>query len=126
MELQQHISHQRIRHIIDSYLLTGDEAIAFNRYLSSLLHQYPHGLLELALVETLIKSWLTIPMVKGVPFLSTTHQKLKQWQQDTWPQDTYPLSLTPAQFSQITGLDAQPAFADLISFASQSTQATAT
>ena len=126
MELEQRISHQRIQHIIDSYQLAGEETAAFNRYLTTLLGHYPHGVIELALTETIMKSWFTIPMVKGVLFLSKTHQTLEQWQQETWQQDTYPLTLTPTQFSYITGLDPQPAFIDLIAFADQSTQATAT
>ena len=71
MDLQHRIGQQRIQHIIDSYILMGEEASAFESYLGELLSQYPHGLIELALVETLVKSWLTIPMVKGVPFLTT-------------------------------------------------------
>ncbi|MEL6602625.1 MAG: hypothetical protein AAFP20_05295 [Cyanobacteria bacterium J06614_10] len=109
MEIQQRINQQRVRHIIDSYILMGNEAEAFEAYLGDLLNQYPTGLVELALVETLVKSWLTIPMSKGVPFLDAAHAKLKQWQQ----QATATVSLTPSQFSQITGLDAHTAFAAL-------------
>jgi len=79
-DLQQRISHQRVQHIVDSYLLAGDEPGAFETYLHDLLSQYPHGLIELALVTTLVKKWLTIPMQKGVPFLATAHEQLKQWQ----------------------------------------------
>ncbi len=139
MELQQrispqHVSQQRIRHIIDSYHLAGDDGIAFEHYLDRLLSQYPHGSIELALVETLIKSWLTIPMAKGLVFLRTAHSKLKQWQaakhQEAPSQpgirtaDSPTPSFTPSQFAQITGLDAHTVFA---SFAidSQSIQATA-
>lgn len=131
MEIQQRISQQRIQHIIDSYLLAGNDQgrkarvesdahgevsnnIAhFDTYLSDLLTQYAPGLIELALVETLAKSWLHVPMKKGVPFLSLAHDRLKLWQQENI--DGKPLSstLSPGQFSQITGLDAQVAFAAL-------------
>jgi len=110
MELQNRIGQQRIQHIIDSYILMGEEVSAFESYLSDLLGQYPHGLIELALVETLVRNWLTIPMVKGVPFLANAHERLQAWQQDQWQQLTGSLKLTPNQFSQITGLDAQIAW----------------
>lgn len=113
MKIQQRINHQRLKHIIDSYQLMGDEADAFDAYVKELLSQYPHGLIELALVETLAKSWLSIPMQKGVAFLSAAHNRLKQWQLDQKTLDAADLSLTPSQFSQITGLDPQVAFAAL-------------
>ncbi|MEL7331540.1 MAG: hypothetical protein AAFN12_04795 [Cyanobacteria bacterium J06560_2] len=124
MELQQRISHHRVRHIVESYCLSGDDATAFDSYLGELLNQYPHGVIELALIETLIKSWLTIPMVKGLPFLRAAHHKLKQWQQTAF-QDLPLPSVTPSQFTQITGLDAQVAFTALTSFSALSAQATA-
>ncbi len=113
MKIQQRINHQRLKHIIDSYRLMGDEADAFDAYVKELSSQYPHGLLELALVETLAKSWLSIPMKKGVAFLSAAHNRLKQWQLDQKTLDAADIGLTPSQFSQITGLDPQVAFAAL-------------
>ena len=110
MEFQHRVNQQRIQHIIDSYTLKGDEVAAFEKHLAELLAQYPHGLVELALVETLVKGWLTIPMERGVAFLTKAHNWLKQWQQAQSEQQSYSLSLTPSQFSQITGLDAQFAF----------------
>lgn len=120
MELQHRIGQQRIQHIIDSYILMGEDATAFEGYLSELLSQYPHGLIELALVETLVKSWLIIPMVKGVPFLTTAHNRLKAWQQEQ--HIIHGLNLTPNQFSQITGLDAQVAFDAIARFSTLPTQ----
>jgi hypothetical protein len=114
-DLQQRISHQRVQHIVDSYLLAGDEPGAFETYLHDLLSQYPHGLIELALVDTLVKNWLTIPMQKGVPFLATAHEQLKQWQTDQ-QQHLLEISLTHSQFHQITGLDPNAAFAALEQF----------
>ena len=83
----------------------------FDRYVSDLLNQYPSGLVELALVETLVKSWLTVPMQRGVAFLSVAHEQLKQWQTEKETSESVSLSLSPSQFSQITGLDAKTAFA---------------
>ncbi|MEL6780417.1 MAG: hypothetical protein AAFO06_24575 [Cyanobacteria bacterium J06597_16] len=116
MEIQQRINQQRIQHIVDSYLLAGTQPNRFAAYLRELLSQYASGLIELALVETLAKSWLTIPMQKGVPFLSKVHERLKQWQQsDETDLSQIPLTstLSPSQFSQITGLEAEIAFAAL-------------
>ena len=58
MDKQQRISHQRIRHIIDSYRLMGtdDRANGFDAYVSELLNQYPHGLIELALVKRSLRT----------------------------------------------------------------------
>ncbi|MEM8503417.1 MAG: hypothetical protein AAF716_09720 [Cyanobacteria bacterium P01_D01_bin.1] len=116
--LQQRINQQRVQHIVDSYLLASSEPKAFETYLRELLHQYPHGLIELALVDTLIKSWLTIPMQKGVPFLAIAHQQIKQWQIEQ-QQSTQTISLTRSQFRQITGLDPNSAFAALEEFRPQ-------
>ncbi len=119
MDIQQRINQQRVKHIVDSYALAGDEADAFEAYLSELLDQYPQGLIELALVETLVKNWLTIPMEKGILFLAAAHDWIKQWQLEPTPSD-----LTPAQFEKITGLDPQFAFAALAAPATMPTQAT--
>ena len=63
MDLQHRIGQQRIQHIIDSYILMGEEASAFESYLGELLSQNPHGLIELAQVGTLVKILLTSPIV---------------------------------------------------------------
>ncbi|MGB3789613.1 MAG: hypothetical protein WA949_16505 [Phormidesmis sp.] len=107
-DLQQRISVQRVQHIVDSYLLEDNEAEPFRTYLHELLRRYPYGLVELALVDTLIESWLTIPMQKGVPFLTAAHEQIKQWQQGLER-----IRLTHSQFYQITGLDPEVAFASL-------------
>lgn len=124
-DIRQRIHHQRIRHIVDSYLLAGDQASPFDTYLSELMGEYASGLIELALVETLAKSWLTIPMQRGVPFLSSAHERLKQWQQEAASESTSNFlfsSLSPSQFSQITGLEPSIAFSALISLAALPTQ----
>lgn len=99
-------------------MLVGSEphsASQFESYVNELLAQYPSGLIELALVETLIKNWLTIPMQKGVAFLSSAHERLKQWQIEQQNSDSLSVNLTPSQFSQITGLDSKAAFSALVS-----------
>ena len=114
MEVQQRIGQQRVKHIVDSYLLVGNEdPDSFNAYLNDLLARYHHGLIELALVETLVKNWLKIPMQKGIPFLTTACERLKQWESESATERTLHNQLTPSQFSQITGLDAQLAFSAL-------------
>jgi hypothetical protein len=122
MDIQQRISQQRVRHIIDSYRLMGTavEADSFEAYVSELLSQYPHGLIELALVETLAKNWLTIPMQKGVTFLAAVHERIQQLQSERQSK-TLTVELTPSQFSQITGLDPELAFAALVESPDQPT-----
>lgn len=105
MEICEQISQQRVKHIVTSYQLSGDETVSFNAYLDSLLQRYPCPLVELALVETLIDRWLSVPLVRGVEFLAEAHHKLKIW-------ETQPIfsTITPAQFQQIAGLDPTPIF----------------
>lgn len=107
MEIQERISRQRVKHIVESYQLSGAETgvDAFNAYLAELLKQYPHPVIELALTEGIVKGWKTVPMVKGMPFLEDVHKQLKTW-------ETQPIisTITPAQFHQITGLDASVVF----------------
>jgi len=116
MDLHHRISQHRVRYIIDSYMLMGVEPQSFSQfdaYVDDLFAQYPHGLIEIALVETLTKKWLTIPMEKGVAFLSSAHEQLRRWQAERTASARISVALTPAQFSQITGLDPQVAFASL-------------
>ncbi|MCU0567329.1 MAG: hypothetical protein MUF49_12110 [Oculatellaceae cyanobacterium Prado106] len=105
MEIWEQLSQQRVKHIVSSYQLSGDEVTGFDRYLEDLMQLYPRPLIELALVETLVDAWLSIPFVRGVSFLSKTHDKLKAW-------ENQPIvsTITPAQFQQIAGLDPTPIF----------------
>ncbi|MBE9178368.1 hypothetical protein IQ268_07175 [Oculatella sp. LEGE 06141] len=105
MEIWEEVNRQRVKHIISSYQLDGDEASQFNTYLEELLHLYPLPLIELALVETLIDFWLSVPSVRGVEFLSQAHDKLKHWEGEPIAS-----TITPSQFQQITGLDPGPIF----------------
>jgi hypothetical protein len=105
MEIWEQISRQRVKYIVSSYQLEGREANQFNPYLERLLQSYPLPLIELALVETLVDRWTSIPMTKGLDFLSQTHNQLRDW-------ESQPIvsTLTPEQFQQITGLDPSPVF----------------
>lgn len=105
MEIREQLNRQRVKHIISSYQLSGSEANGFNLYLEELMQRYPQPLLELALVETLIDQWLSVPLLRGVEFLAQTHGKLKTW-------EACPIvsTITPAQFQQLVGLDPTPIF----------------
>lgn len=105
MELGEQINQQRVKHIISSYQLDGEEGESFLIYLNELFLAYPTPLIELALVETLVSNWLTVPMVKGHSFLKQVHEQLKTWEN----QEIFS-SIAPDQFQQITGLDPTPIF----------------
>jgi hypothetical protein len=104
MDIHEQISRQRVKHIIDSYQLAGDDG-DFDDYLDDLMRVYPMSLVELAIVETLVDRWLTVPMVRGFAFLAQVHQRLKSWENQSIVS-----TLTPEQFQQITGLDPHPVF----------------
>lgn len=105
MNLQAQLNRQRVKHIVDSYQLEGEQSQAFWLYLEELLQSHPSPLVELAMIETLVTGWLTMPLERGTDFLAKVHHQLQVWQ-------TEPIasSLTPEQFQQITGLDAAPIF----------------
>lgn len=105
MEIWEKLSRQRVKHIVSSYQLDGDEVNPFDSYLEELLQIYPCPLIELALVETLIDHWLSVPLVRGITFLTQTHNTLKAW-------ESQPIvsTITPEQFQQIAGLDPTPIF----------------
>jgi hypothetical protein len=105
MEIWEQLSRQRVKHIVSSYQLGGDEATRFDGYLEELLQHYPRPLIELALIEAIVDAWTAIPMTRGMVFLSKVHDKLKLW-------ESQPIvsTLSPAQFQQISGLDPSPIF----------------
>lgn len=105
MTLEAQVSQQRVKHIISSYQLEGDEAETFVKYLHEMLHTYAAPLIELALTETIVSNWLTVPMVKGVAFLDQAHTLLQRWESSEVTN-----TLTPEQFQQVTGLDPSPVF----------------
>lgn len=107
MELWEQICRQRIRYIVDCYQLDLTESPEdFTDLLEELWIAYPYSQIELALVETLVASWLQIPPVKGIPFLTEVHRRLQGWENCT----QIPTQVTPAQFQQIAGLDPSPVF----------------
>ncbi|WNZ22689.1 hypothetical protein HJG54_07360 [Leptolyngbya sp. NK1-12] len=105
MEIREQLNRQRVKHIVNSYQLGGNEDHRFDLYLEELLQIYPHALIELALVETLIDQWLMVPLTRGMEFLIRTHSRLKDW-------ENQPIvsTITPEQFQQIAGLDPAPIF----------------
>ena len=105
MEIQALINRQRVKYIIDSYRLAGDDGEAFSLLLDELAEVYPLARLELALVEVLVESWTVFPMERGLPYLHKAENRLRAWRTEG-PSPR----LTPAQFEQITGLDSTVTF----------------
>ncbi|MGB3493197.1 MAG: hypothetical protein WBA57_10740 [Elainellaceae cyanobacterium] len=105
MDLQHELKQQRVKHIISSYELAGDDGKAFQAQLDDLFQLYPASLIELALTEALVDGWLSVPTVRGCEFLKRAHTKLVQW-------ETQPIvsTVTPEQFQHVTGLDPTPVF----------------
>jgi hypothetical protein len=107
MELWEQVSRQRVLYIIESYELQGDDGGDFDDYLDELLNAYESPQIERAIVETIVASWLQLPLPKGMEFIFQTHDRLKSW--EITP-DLSKSALTPSQFKQITGLDPTPVF----------------
>ncbi|BAU10576.1 hypothetical protein LEP3755_10600 [Leptolyngbya sp. NIES-3755] len=105
MTLQEQVQQQRIRHIIDSYQLDGEDYELCAACLTAMLQLYPTGLIELALVETIVQNWARVPMLKGVEFFRQVEALLTQWQTDA-----IAVSFDPTEFQLVTGLDATPIF----------------
>jgi hypothetical protein len=105
VNIQDELSRHRVKHIVSSYDLDRPDPSQFDAYLDDLLTHYQPPLIELALVETLVDGWATVPLVRGLAFLHRVHEMLKRW-------DDQPIvsTLTPEQFSQISGLDPTPIF----------------
>ncbi|MEO0539876.1 MAG: hypothetical protein AAFZ80_03310 [Cyanobacteria bacterium P01_A01_bin.105] len=110
MEMQALIDRQRVKYIVDSYSLRGDEAVLFDSRLEALLTAHPSALLELALTEILTESWLIVPMQRGLVYLDSVTHRLQDWRTHGLK-----LRLTASQFEQITGLDATATFGRLSS-----------
>lgn len=105
MTLQEQIQQQRVRHIISSYQLDGEDHELCAACLTAMLQLYPTGLIELALVETIVQNWARVPMIKGVEFFRQVEALLTQWQTDA-----IAVSFNPDEFQLVTGLDASPLF----------------
>jgi hypothetical protein len=114
MEIGAQLKRQRIKHIVSSYQLDGDETEAFDRALERLLNHYPLPLIELALVETLVDRWLHVPLLRGCKFLDKAHEQLQAWENQILQSDSVAppctSTISPEQFHQITGLDPAPIY----------------
>ncbi|XGV95651.1 MAG: hypothetical protein ACAF41_23275 [Leptolyngbya sp. BL-A-14] len=115
MELGAQLNRQRVKHIVSSYQLDGHDKEAFDQDLHVLLDHYPSPLIELALVETLVDSWLKVPLLRGCAFLAKAYELLKQWEEQALLQGDSltrqrATTISPDQFQQITGLDPTPIF----------------
>lgn len=106
MELWEQVSRQRVHYIIDSYELQGEDMEDFDDYLEELLIAYAPPQIELAIVETIVASWLKLPLTKGIEFMEQSHERLRAWENVS----NFQTSLTASQFQQITGLDPVPVF----------------
>ncbi|MFN9167616.1 MAG: hypothetical protein ACK6CP_16925 [Pseudanabaena sp.] len=109
MEVWEKISRQRVKYIVDSYQLDGNDDEDFDEYLEDLLQAYAPPQIELALVEVLIESWRITPLVRGVVFLERSHELLKGWENKP-----IVLHISPTHFRLITGLDPTPVFGNCI------------
>jgi hypothetical protein len=109
MEIWEQISRQRVKYIVDSYQLDGDDDEDFYEYLEDLLQAYAPPQIELALVEILIQSWRITPLVRGVTFLERSHVLLKSWENKAIAPN-----LSPVHFRLITGLDPTPTFGNAV------------
>jgi AcrR family transcriptional regulator len=109
MEIWEQISRQRVKYIVDSYQLDGDDDEDFYEYLEDLLQAYAPPQIELALVEILIQSWRITPLVRGVTFLERSHVLLKSWENKAIAPN-----LSPVHFRLITGLDPTPIFGNAV------------
>jgi hypothetical protein len=115
MELGVQLKWQRVKHIVSSYQLGGNDTEAFEHDLHLLFAHYPPPLIELALVETLVDGWLQVPLLRGCAFLTKAHALLKQWEEQALLQSDSLMrqrvsTISPDQFQQITGLDPAPIF----------------
>ena len=115
MEIGARLNQQRVKHIVSSYQLHGNETDLFDQDLHLLLDHYPLPLIELALVQTLVDSWLQVPLVRGCAFLAKVYELLKQWEVQAYLQGDPVMreldsTISPEQFQQITGLDPTPIF----------------
>jgi hypothetical protein len=80
VDLQEALRRQRVKYIVSSYQLDQPDQHQFDAVLELLLTEYPTPLIELAIAETLVANWLTVPLPKGCAFLSQTQDYLRVWQ----------------------------------------------
>lgn len=102
-DLQDYFDRRRPWHIVDSYRLFGDEGDDCRRELQVWLEAVPPALVELALVETLVAAWRTVPLPRGRRFLQRAQGWLEEWQAGQRS-----IHIQPSQFRAVTGLDPEP------------------
>lgn len=103
MDIQERITRQRVKHIVDSYRLDGDAVDTFADYLSNLLETYPQSLVELALTEAIVKGWSEVPMRKGLPFIHGVHDRLRAWHPDPESPSQRPSSFQSPSYPKVLG-----------------------
>jgi hypothetical protein len=106
--LRQRVDQQRVKHIIASFQLQGQDGSRFDDRLDQLLATYPSTWLELAIAEVLVLNWLVVPLPRGLAVLRQVHNLLAQWQAHGMTN-----LLTEPEFQRITGLDPLPVFYSL-------------
>ena len=106
--LRQRVDQQRVKHIIDSFHLSGQDGSGFDDRLAQLLAAYPSSWIELAIAEIVVLNWLVVPLPRGLVVLRQVHNLLGQWQDHGLTN-----LLTESEFQRITGLDPGPVFYSL-------------
>jgi hypothetical protein len=105
MTLQQQVDRQRVKYIVSSFRLAGDEATRFTDRLEALFDQYPLAWLELAIAEVVVLNWLIVPMPRGLEVIRQVQNLLRQWERHGVNH-----LLNPQEFQRVTGLDPNPVF----------------
>jgi hypothetical protein len=108
MTLQQQIDRQRVKYIVESFRLGGDEEARFDDRLESLMAHYPIAWLELALAQVVVLNWLIIPLPRGLEVIRQVQNLLRQWERHGVTS-----LLNPQEFHRVTGLDPNPVFRSL-------------
>ncbi|MCG9886460.1 MAG: hypothetical protein MH825_12995 [Cyanobacteria bacterium] len=102
-DYQAYFDRRRPWHIVDSYRLFGEEGDDCRPLLQAWLETMPPPLVELALVETLVAAWRTLPLPRGRVFV----RQAQDWLED-WLAGRRVISIQPGQFRAVTGLDPEP------------------
>jgi hypothetical protein len=102
MDLQTRIDRQRLHHIIDLYNLRGNDPEEFNQRLEQLFADYQTNTIELAIVDTLVLTWMALPPVKGLDFIDRVSFRLTA---------NLPTLVSANHYRLITGLDGSHLFA---------------
>jgi hypothetical protein len=105
MTLQQKVDRQRVKYIVSSFSLAGNDEVRFHDRLEALCDQYSPTWLELALAEIIVLNWLIIPMPRGLAVMRQVQNLLRQWERHGVTH-----LLNPQEFQRVTGLDPNPVF----------------